>query len=79
MDLLRKVQNYLLPEEFEIHVWKDHIHIVNFTSIGEISSEKIIIRHQNGSIQMKGKDLTLSKLMKDEVLIKGMISQIEFR
>lgn len=79
MQLIDKMRNYLLPENLEIYLAQDCVHIVNFTSIGEISTEKIIVRHQNGRIQIKGSNLVLGKLVGDEVLIRGNVEQIEFR
>lgn len=79
MELLSKARDYLLPNSFEIYIYKDRINIISFTSIGEISSEKILIRHSEGSVIIKGEKLVLSKLMHDEVLIKGVLKNIEFR
>lgn len=79
MEITRKVRNYLLPDDFEIHIVNKMIHLVSFTTIGEISSEKILVRHKEGSVVIKGNNLTLSKLMHDEVLIKGTITGVEFR
>lgn len=79
MELLGKIRQCLLPENLEVHLYPEYLHIVSFTSIGEISTEKMIVRHQNGMIQIKGKNLSLSKLLGDEVLIKGSVEQIEFR
>lgn len=79
MELLNKVKDYLLPEEFEFHVYKNKIHIVNFTSIGQLGSEKIIVRNDDGFLTIKGNNLVLKKLISKELLIKGEIKQIEFR
>lgn len=79
MELLNRMRDYLIPEEFEIHVYQNQIHIMNFTSIGEIGSEKILIRYDNGMVVVKGNNLVLSKLLNGEVLIKGVLKTIEFR
>ena len=44
-----------------------------------ISNNKIIVRKQNGSIIINGTNLVVSKLLNDEILIDGKISNIEFR
>lgn len=79
MELFHKMRDYFIPEEFEIHVYQNQIHIMNFTSIGEIGSEKILIRYENGMVVVKGNNLVLSKLLNGEVLIKGVLKTIEFR
>lgn len=79
MELFHRMRDYFIPEEFEIHVYQNQIHIMNFTSIGEIGSEKILIRYENGMVVVKGNNLVLSKLLNGEVLIKGVLKTIEFR
>lgn len=79
MELLNRMRDYLIPEEFEIHVYQKQIHIMNFISIGEISSEKIRIHYENGMVIVTGNNLILSKLLNGEVLIKGVLKTIEFR
>lgn len=79
MEILNRVRNYLLPDNLEIHIYQGRVHVSGFTTIGEISSEKIIIRHCDGNFIIKGEKLVLSKLCGDEVLIRGVVTQIEFR
>lgn len=79
MEMIRRIREYLIPSDLEIHIYAGKIHVVGFSSIGEIGSEKIIIRHKEGNFVVKGEQLTLSKLCGDEVLIRGIVKQVEFR
>lgn len=79
MEILNRMRDFLLPEEFEVHMYHNKIHIMNFTTIGEISSEKIIVRYQEGTIIIKGENLVMSKLLHEEVLIRGVLKTVEFR
>ena len=45
----------------------------------DFDSNKIIVYSDSGYITIKGKDLVVTKLLKDEVLITGLIDGIELR
>ena len=47
--------------------------------MGHFDSNKIIVYSDSGYITIKGKDLVVTKLLKDEVLITGLIDGIELR
>lgn len=68
-----------MEDEFEIKILNDRINIINYDSIGHLDSNKMIIRHKNGNVIISGKNLVVSKLLKDELLIVGVISNIELR
>lgn len=72
-----KLRTYIMEDEFEVKILNDRINIINYESIGHLDSNKIIIRHNQGKITINGKGLALSKLLKDELLIVGKITNIE--
>lgn len=72
-----KLRTYIMEDEFEVKILNDRINIINYESIGHLDSNKIIIRHKQGKITINGKGLALSKLLKDELLIVGKITNIE--
>lgn len=72
-----KLRTYIMEDEFEIKILNNRVNVINYESIGHLDSNKIIIRHKQGKIIINGKDLVLSKLLKDELLIIGKISNIE--
>lgn len=72
-----KLRTYIMEDEFEVKILNDRINIINYESIGHLDSNKIIIRHKQGKITINGKGLVLSKLLKDELLIVGKITNIE--
>ena len=74
-----KLRTYILEDEFEMKVLKDRVDVINYKSIGHLDSNKIIIRHNDGSVVINGRNLVVSKLVKEEILIVGSISNIELR
>lgn len=77
--MIRKVIDYIKEDEFEIKIDSKYINIVNFIDIPFMEEEKIKINYQGGNILIKGKNLTVLKLLDKEILIKGNFSNIEFR
>lgn len=79
MKLLNQFRSYLLEEEFRINIVKGQINVVNYESIGHFDSTKVMIRYDGKTLVIKGKNLVVSRLMVDEVLVSGEIDSLEFR
>ena len=79
MNLFKDFRNYMLEEDFKINYQNNKLYIVNYLDISHFDSNKIIINKKDGSLIVNGKDLVISKLLSDELLIEGSIEKIEFR
>ena len=79
MRVLKKLQNYILDNEFRMLVLTNKIDIVNYLDIDHFDDNKIIVRYNSGTIIIKGEDLIISKLLTDEILINGKIKNIDFK
>ena len=79
MKIINNFRSFLLEDNFEIHIYKNKIDILNYTSMGHFDSNKIIVYSDSGYITIKGKDLVVTKLLKDEVLITVLIDGLELR
>lgn len=55
------------------------IEISNYEEIDHFDNNKIIIKYSDGMVLIEGKNLIISKLMKDAILIKGNINKVEFK
>lgn len=71
------LRNYISDAEFRVNLYKDKVHIVNYTKIVTIEKSRISIGYSSGMLIIKGKDLALKKLLDDEILIKGIINSVE--
>lgn len=79
MKIINKFRSYILEDEFSMNVSKDKIDIMNYTTIGQIDTNKMIIYYDGGVIIINGKNLTLLKMLDDEILISGLINNIELK
>lgn len=79
MKIINNIRHFLLEDDFEIRIYKNRVNVVNYESIGHFDSTKITIYYDAGSLNIKGDNLVVSKLLDDEVLITGKINNIELR
>ncbi len=77
MRAINKLRSYILEEEFRINILDNKINIVNYTKIGNITENNIDIYNEETKIIIKGKNLVISKLVDNEMLITGIIKSIE--
>ena len=76
---LSDARKYLLEKGFEIRLTNKYIDIINYREIGHFDTNSITIYYDNGSILVHGIDMTINKLMDNEVFIVGKINSIELR
>ncbi len=76
MKIFNKLENYLNEQEYKMVIRDNQINIVNYDEIVDFSSNKIIVKNRANLIIIEGKNLTISKMLDNEVLISGIISNI---
>lgn len=79
MKLFNDLRNYCLEEQFKMIYLNNKLNIVNYKSIEHFDSNKIMVKADDNTISIKGKNLVVSRLLNDEILIEGSIEGIEFR
>lgn len=72
------LRNYIYQKEFKITIKKNMIDIENFTNIGKIENYEIVIYNNKEKITIKGKNLSINKMLSSEVLILGNFNEIIF-
>lgn len=77
------LRSYIFDTEFKVIILDGRINIVNFSEMGHFDNNKVIVRFlKNNNIHnliIKGRNLVVSKLKSNEVLIEGVIDNLEFR
>jgi len=77
--VIRKVIDYIKDDSFEVRFDNSYIDIVNYLQINYMEEEKISITFVDGVLNIKGKNLSVIKLIDSEILIKGIVTNIEIR
>ncbi len=75
--MFNKVREYINDNEFRLTVFNDRVYIINYIKIISLENERISFQIPTGRVIIKGKNLYLSKLLDDEVLINGKVLNIE--
>lgn len=76
MRLISKLDRYLENNNYEIIVKENKVNIINFKEIIDFTLNKISLRCDNSIINIEGKNLIISKMLDDEVLITGTIYNV---
>ncbi len=71
------LDRYLIDKSYSITIKNDRVHIMNYLEVEELSSTRIVIRYERGKSILIGKDLVVSKMQNEELLIIGKIKTIE--
>lgn len=75
--ILNKITDYIYDKKMSLHIYEGYLNIVNYKEISNFSSNKVDILYDNGKITINGKNLVVSKLLDNELLINGEIKNIE--
>ena len=75
--MLEKISNYVNDKEFRLTLYNDKIHIINYKQIISLENNYLSILCLNKKILVTGNNLILSKILDNELLIKGTINNIE--
>ena len=76
MKLISKLDRYLEDKNYEIIIKENEVNIINFKEIIDFSVSKISLKCDNKIINIEGKNLTISKMLDDELLVTGTIYNI---
>lgn len=72
-----KLRTYILELEPKIIILNNKVNVVNYEKIEHFDNHKIIIKTSNKIIVINGSNLIITKLLKDELLIEGIIKGLE--
>ena len=76
MKLIDKLNGYLFEKDYKITIKDNYLNITNYDEIVDFSLTKIILRCQTKKIVLEGKNLIIVKMLDDEVLVKGTITNL---
>ena len=79
LNIKDKINNYLEDSTYKIIVLNNTVNINNYIEILDFNSTIINIKHQKGITKVKGKNLVISKMLDNEILIIGNIKEIEVK
>lgn len=78
MHIKDTIISYLYDKNYYIAVYEKNIYIFKYIELLKISSEEVIIKMDKFKINIKGSNLFIKKLLKEEILISGEVLNMEF-
>lgn len=76
MKLTDRFSNYIEDRGYKIIIKENYLNIVNYDEIVDFSLHKVSVRIKNKLILVEGTKLVISKMLEQEVLITGNISNL---
>lgn len=70
--------NFLYDKKYFIDIYDEFIHVFNYRELISLSDSKIILKMENFKIILLGINLFITKMLPNEILIKGNINKVEF-
>ncbi len=75
--MFNRVREFINDSEFRLTILEDRVHAVNYTKIISLEDERISLLTKKSRIIIKGEHLLLNKLLDNEILISGKVTNIE--
>ena len=76
MGIMNKLDRYLEDKNYQIIIKENQIYIINYEELIDFSTNKIWLRCNNKIINIEGKNLIISKMLDEEILITGIIYNV---
>jgi sporulation protein YqfC len=77
MNIKNNIINYLYDRENIVCMYDNFIYIYDFKYLESFNDTKIIVELKDKEISIIGNDLSIMRITKEELLIKGTIKSIE--
>ncbi len=79
MHIRETLVNYLFDRDFIVSLYDDYIYFYNYVYLDSFDEKEIIISVKNRKYVVRGSDLTIVKMTKEELLIKGVIDELKVK
>ncbi len=78
MHLYKTMRNFLLDFDYYIDIYENKIHVFNYIDILKLNDEEIKLSMPNFILDIKGKNFSVKRLEKREILLEGALEQVGF-
>ena len=79
MKFVRMIDDYVNDRKYSMIYKNNRLNIINYSEIIDFSSTLISVRFEDSIYHIEGSNLVISKMMENEILITGDISNILFK
>lgn len=75
--LLSNLKTFLNDQSYNINFTKNCVYIDNYLRLTHISDDLIVVLLEDKKINIKGRNITIGKMTKDELIFKGTFERME--
>lgn len=75
--MLNNLRSFINDNEWRINIYDGKINIVNYDDVISLEDNRVSIKYKKGMIIIKGDNLSVNKLLDNEILITGNIKNLE--
>ena len=76
MRLMDALSDFLYDKKYFINIFDNIIHIYRYLELIKLSSQEIILKMEDFTLNISGDDLFIKQMNKDEILITGLITNV---
>lgn len=76
MRIMDRLDNYLYDREYKIIIKENYVNIINYDEIVDFTTTRISVKYKNKKITIEGRNLVISKMIDNEVLVTGNIMTV---
>ncbi|MBD8922453.1 hypothetical protein EGR52_04585 [bacterium] len=76
MNIKDTLVNFLYDKEYFITIYENYIHVFNYKKLISLTSKLIVLEMNKFNLEIKGSELFITKMSKNELLIKGYITKV---
>lgn len=70
--------NFLYDKEYYIAIYEEYIYVFNYQLLDLLTNELIILVIKNFKLEIHGNNLFITKMLPNEILIKGNVDKVGF-
>jgi len=79
MKILNSINEYINDDKCKLVIFENSLYVSHYTDIKSFDSNKFMLEIKDKIIVLLGKNISIKKLTKNELLVSGNIETIEFR
>lgn len=79
MNIINNIREFLYNQNYFVSFFDQFIHIFNFNNLVVLTDTLIELEFNEFRLLLRGKNFIVKKMLKNEILVKGMIEKTEYK
>lgn len=79
MRIYDALKEFLYNKKYFISMYEDKLYVYHYQELLKLNSDEIVLKIENFILSIKGNNLTISQMTKDELMIQGIINGVTYK